>query len=100
MGVSTGPGLKVFMLTPGRGQRVSGRRADRPEKREVNQHVATVSRSVGLRFSVLHLTVETNRKYADFDTVTIANVGPCPMLEKPKEFDDKLRDVLKGLSKK
>jgi pimeloyl-ACP methyl ester carboxylesterase len=43
---------------------------------------------------------ETNKKYADFDAVTIADVGHYPMLEKPKEFNDKLRDVLKGLSKK
>ena len=44
--------------------------------------------------------VETNKKYADFDAVTIPDVGHYPMLEKPKEFNDKLRDVLKGLSMK
>jgi pimeloyl-ACP methyl ester carboxylesterase len=44
--------------------------------------------------------VETNKKYADFGAVTIADVGHYPMLEKPKEFNEKLRDVLKGLSKK
>jgi pimeloyl-ACP methyl ester carboxylesterase len=30
----------------------------------------------------------------------MADVGHYPMLEKPKEFNEKLRDVLKGLSKK
>lgn len=44
--------------------------------------------------------VETNRKYADFDAVTIADVGHYPMLEKPKEFNEKFRDVLKGLAKR
>ncbi|MBN9521694.1 alpha/beta hydrolase [bacterium] len=44
--------------------------------------------------------VETNKKYADFDAVTIPDVGHYPMLEKPKEFNEKLRDVLKGLAKK
>ena len=44
--------------------------------------------------------VETNKKYADFDAVTIADVGHYPMLEKPKEFNEKLRHDLKGLPKK
>jgi pimeloyl-ACP methyl ester carboxylesterase len=39
--------------------------------------------------------VETNRKYADFVAVTIDGVGHHPMLEKPDEFNRKLRDVLK-----
>jgi pimeloyl-ACP methyl ester carboxylesterase len=41
--------------------------------------------------------VETNKKYADFGAVTIDGVGHHPMLEKPDEFDRKLRDVLKEL---
>lgn len=44
--------------------------------------------------------VETNKKYADFEAVTISDVGHYPMLEKPKEFNEKLQGVLKGLSKK
>jgi pimeloyl-ACP methyl ester carboxylesterase len=43
--------------------------------------------------------VETNRKYADFDAVTIPDVGHYPMLEKPKEFNEKLHGLLKGLEK-
>ena len=39
--------------------------------------------------------VETNKKYADFGAVTIDGVGHYPMLEKPDEFNRKLRDVLK-----
>jgi pimeloyl-ACP methyl ester carboxylesterase len=38
--------------------------------------------------------VETNKKYADFAAVTIDGVGHYPMLEKPDEFNRKLRDVL------
>ena len=44
--------------------------------------------------------IETNKKYADFSAVTIPDVGHYPMLEKPKEFNEKLRDVLTVLSKK
>jgi len=39
--------------------------------------------------------VETNKKYADFGAVTIEGVGHYPMLEKPDEFNRRLRDVLK-----
>ena len=38
--------------------------------------------------------VETNKKYADFGAVTIDGIGHHPMLEKPDEFNRKLRDVL------
>ena len=41
--------------------------------------------------------VETNKKYADFGAVTVDGVGHHPMLEKPDEFNRKLRDVLKEL---
>jgi pimeloyl-ACP methyl ester carboxylesterase len=39
--------------------------------------------------------VETNKKYADFGAVIIEGVGHYPMLEKPVEFNRKLRDLLK-----
>jgi pimeloyl-ACP methyl ester carboxylesterase len=39
--------------------------------------------------------VEVNKKYGDYNAVTIAEVGHYPMLEKPAEFNQKLRDVLK-----
>ena len=44
--------------------------------------------------------VAVNKKYADYDAVTIEEVGHYPMLEKPKEFNEKLRDVLKEFAGK
>jgi pimeloyl-ACP methyl ester carboxylesterase len=44
--------------------------------------------------------VETNKKYADFGAVTIEGVGHYPMLEKPDEFNRRLRDVLKEIATK
>jgi hypothetical protein len=38
---------------------------------------------------------EVNKKYADFNAVTIEGVGRYPMLERPSELHQKLRDVLK-----
>jgi pimeloyl-ACP methyl ester carboxylesterase len=45
-------------------------------------------------------TAVTNKKYADFGAVTIDGVGHHPMLEKPDEFNRKLRDVLKAFATK
>jgi pimeloyl-ACP methyl ester carboxylesterase len=39
--------------------------------------------------------VATNKKYTDYDAVFIDEVGHYPMLEKPDEFNQKLREVLK-----
>src|SRR3984893_13101007 len=39
--------------------------------------------------------VETNKKYADFGAVIIEGAAHYPMLEKPDEFNRRLRDVLK-----
>ncbi len=44
--------------------------------------------------------VAVNKKYADYDAVTIPDVGHYPMLEKPAEFNRKLRDVLADLAAK
>jgi pimeloyl-ACP methyl ester carboxylesterase len=38
---------------------------------------------------------DANRKYADFQVVIMEKVGHFPMLERPEEFNAKLRDVLK-----
>jgi pimeloyl-ACP methyl ester carboxylesterase len=43
---------------------------------------------------------DINKKYADFKAVTIDNVGHFPMLEKPAEFNEKLREVLKEFAGK
>jgi pimeloyl-ACP methyl ester carboxylesterase len=44
--------------------------------------------------------VDVNKKYADYNAVLIAEVGHYPMLEKPAEFNQKLREVLKELGSK
>jgi pimeloyl-ACP methyl ester carboxylesterase len=44
--------------------------------------------------------VAVNKKYADYDAVLIENVGHYPMLEKPAEFNAKLREVLKNIADK
>ncbi len=44
--------------------------------------------------------VEINKKYADYNAATIADVGHYPMVEKPAEFNQKLRDVLKEFAAK
>ncbi|HYT88487.1 MAG TPA: alpha/beta hydrolase [Gemmataceae bacterium] len=44
--------------------------------------------------------VAINKKYADYDAVLIEAVGHYPMLEKPGEFNQKLRDVLKEFAAK
>jgi pimeloyl-ACP methyl ester carboxylesterase len=44
--------------------------------------------------------VAVNKKYADYDAVTIDAVGHYPMLEKPAEFNQKLRQVLKEFTAK
>jgi sigma-B regulation protein RsbQ len=44
--------------------------------------------------------IETNKKYADYNAVLIDAVGHFPMLEKPAEFNEKLRTVLKEFAAK
>ncbi|HLJ91829.1 MAG TPA: alpha/beta hydrolase [Gemmataceae bacterium] len=44
--------------------------------------------------------IAINKKYADYNAVTIEEVGHYPMLEKPAEFNQKLRDVLKEFATK
>jgi sigma-B regulation protein RsbQ len=66
--------------------------------REAKVPVRCINSSGGFLF--FHPTeVETNKKYADFKAVVIDNVGHFPMLEKPAEFNDKLRGVLKEFAK-
>jgi pimeloyl-ACP methyl ester carboxylesterase len=42
--------------------------------------------------------VETNRKYADYDAVLMDGVGHYPMLERPSEFNARLREVVAALA--
>ncbi|MFO0970081.1 MAG: alpha/beta hydrolase [Gemmataceae bacterium] len=44
--------------------------------------------------------VAINKKYADYDAVAIDSVGHYPMLERPEEFNRKLREVLKEFTPK
>jgi pimeloyl-ACP methyl ester carboxylesterase len=44
--------------------------------------------------------IETNRKYADYNALFIESVGHYPMLEKPGEFNEKLRGLLRELASK
>jgi pimeloyl-ACP methyl ester carboxylesterase len=46
------------------------------------------------------ITVDVNRKYADFAAVFIDAVGHYPMLEKPDEFNRDLREALKEFETK
>jgi pimeloyl-ACP methyl ester carboxylesterase len=56
--------------------------------------VRCINSGGGYQFFTL-TAVAVNKKYADYDAVIIESVGHYPMLEKPAEFNDKLRDVLK-----
>jgi pimeloyl-ACP methyl ester carboxylesterase len=44
--------------------------------------------------------IDINKKYADFNAITIEGVGHYPMLEKPDEFNAKLKEVLKEFASK
>jgi pimeloyl-ACP methyl ester carboxylesterase len=39
--------------------------------------------------------IKINKKYADYDAVLMESIGHYPMLERPAEFNEKLRGVLK-----
>jgi pimeloyl-ACP methyl ester carboxylesterase len=45
-------------------------------------------------------SVDVNKNYADFKAVIIEDVGHYPMLEKPAEFNQKLREVLQEFAAK
>ena len=50
----------------------------------------------GFQFA-MPTAADTNRKYADFKAVILEGVGHFPILEKPREFNAKLREVLEEL---
>ena len=60
---------------------------------EAKVPVRCVNSSGGYKL-FLPTAVETNKKYADFAAVTLDGVGHYPMLERPDEFNHKLREVL------
>lgn len=59
--------------------------------------VRCINAAGGFMFHV-PTAIETQRKYADYKAVLMEGVGHFPMLEKPDEFNAKLRDVLKELA--
>jgi len=61
--------------------------------KEAKVPVRCINSAGGFKFFT-PTAVETNKKYADFGAVTIDGVGHYPMLEKPDEFNRKLKDVL------
>ena len=56
--------------------------------------------SAGGYKSFIPTAVATNKKYADYGGITIEGVGHYPMLEKPDEFNRKLRDVFEEFATK
>src|SRR5262245_5825429 len=67
--------------------------------KEAKAPVRCINSAGGFQFFT-PTAIETNKKYADYNAVTIAEVGHYPMLEKPDEFNQKLRDVLKEFASK
>ena len=67
--------------------------------KEAKVPVRCVNSAGGFQFFT-PTAVETNKKYANFAVVTIDDVGHYPMLEKPDEFNRKLKDVLKEFAAK
>jgi pimeloyl-ACP methyl ester carboxylesterase len=62
--------------------------------KEAGVPVRCINSAGGFQFHT-PTAVETNKKYADFAAVMIEGVGHYPMLERPAEFNDRLRAVLK-----
>jgi pimeloyl-ACP methyl ester carboxylesterase len=67
--------------------------------KEARTPVRCINSAGGFKFHT-PTAVAVNKKYADFSAVTIEGVGHYPMLEKPAEFNRKLRDVLKEFATK
>jgi pimeloyl-ACP methyl ester carboxylesterase len=66
--------------------------------KEAKVPVRCINAAPGLQFAIA-TAPDINKKYADFDAVIMEGVGHYPMLERPGEFNQKLREVLKGLGK-
>jgi pimeloyl-ACP methyl ester carboxylesterase len=61
--------------------------------------VRCINSAGGYQFFTATAT-DINKKYADFNAVMIDDVGHYPMLEKPEEFNQKLKEVLKEFAAK
>jgi pimeloyl-ACP methyl ester carboxylesterase len=62
--------------------------------KEAKAPVRCINSAGGFQFFT-PTAIEVNKKYADFNAVLLEGVGHYPMLEKPAEFNQKLREVLK-----
>jgi pimeloyl-ACP methyl ester carboxylesterase len=67
--------------------------------KDAHKPVRCINSSGGYKFFT-PTDVAINKKYADYDAVIIDQVGHYPMLEKPAEFNQKLRTVLKEFAAK
>jgi pimeloyl-ACP methyl ester carboxylesterase len=67
--------------------------------KEAKVPVRCINSSGGFQFFTPTAT-DINKKYADYEVVVIDDVGHYPMLEKPEEFNKKLKDVLKEFAGK
>ena len=67
--------------------------------KEAKAPIRCINSGGGYRFFA-PTAVEINKKYADYNAVLIDAVGHYPMLEKPAEFNQKLREVLKEFAVK
>jgi pimeloyl-ACP methyl ester carboxylesterase len=62
--------------------------------KEAGKPVRCINSAGGYQFFT-PTDIATNKKYADYNAVLIDAVGHYPMLERPAEFNQKLREVLK-----
>jgi pimeloyl-ACP methyl ester carboxylesterase len=67
--------------------------------KDAKKPVRCINSSGGYQFFT-PTDITTNKKYADYDAVLIDAVGHYPMLERPTEFNQKLREVLKEFTAK
>jgi pimeloyl-ACP methyl ester carboxylesterase len=67
--------------------------------KEAKVPVRCINSAGGFKFFT-KTDIAANKQYADYNAVLIEEVGHYPMLEKPMEFNQKLREVLKEFASK
>ncbi len=66
--------------------------------KEANVPIRCINAAPGAFKFGIPTDTAVNKKYADYDAVIIEGAGHFPMLEKPADFNRKLRDILKQLA--
>jgi pimeloyl-ACP methyl ester carboxylesterase len=61
--------------------------------------IRCINSAPGFQFAV-PTAIQVNRKYSDYNAVIMEGTGHFPMLERPEEFNTKLREVLKEFAAK